>query len=276
MGAEDGKAEMNDYLQMGVKPLIESFPEVGQVLERHGVACVRCTAGTCKLEEVLQMHALSPQDGAAMMRQIAEIVDPTGTMVSAGHTPQPQAPTVAEPIHRAQLTYSPPVQRLVDEHTWIVRLLARVPDVVDEINASGAIDGGLLRELVDFIRGYADRFHHIKEEDILFDYTDRETAIVQVILQDHVQAREYVRAMVQATAEGDAGALCANLIRYRELLTEHIAKEDEILYPYIDRALTTHQVGELWQRFTRAESGLEADVPLKYERFVINLENRFV
>ena len=139
----------------------------------------------------------------------------------------------------------------------------------------GVIDGDLMRDMVDFIRGYADRYHHMKEEDILFDYTDRETPIVQVILQDHERAREYVQEIVRATEAEDGRALCANLIGYRELLAEHITKEDEALYPYIDRALTTHQVGEMWQRFERAESGLEADVPQRYERFITNLEKRF-
>jgi hemerythrin-like domain-containing protein len=267
---------MDDYMQTGVKPLIEAYPEVGQVLERYGIACVQCTAGTCKLEEVLQLHALPPQDGAELMRQIARIVDPTGTTLPAGEVPQPQAPTPAEPPRPVQLTYSPPVQRLVDEHVWILRLLARIPDVVDEINTADVIDGDLLRAMVDFIRGYADRYHHMKEEDILFDYTDRETPIVHVILQDHERARQYVRGIVQATEEYDGSALCANLIRYRELLSEHITKEDEILYPYIDCALTTHQVGEMWQRFEGAEGGLEADVPQKYERFITHLESRFI
>ncbi len=260
---------MNDYMQTGVKPLIEAFPEVGQVLERYGIACVQCTAGTCKLAEVLQLHALSPEDGTALMRQIAAIVDPTGA------APQPQAPAPAEPARPAQLAYSPAAQRLVDEHTWIMRLLARIPDVVAEIEATDVIDGDLLRQMVHFIRGYADRYHHMKEEDILFDYTDRETPIVQVILQDHECARGYVQEIVRAIEEGDVSTLCTNLVRYRELLSEHITKEDEILYPAIDRGLTTHQVGEMWQRFEGAESGLEADVPQKYERFIANLENRF-
>jgi hemerythrin-like domain-containing protein len=98
---------------------------------------------------------------------------------------------------------------------------------------------------------------------------------VQVILQDHMVARGYVGEVVRATEEGDASALCANLLRYRELLGEHIVKEDEILYPSIDRGLTTHQVGEMWQRFEEAESGLEDDVPQKYERFITDLESRF-
>jgi hemerythrin-like domain-containing protein len=115
----------------------------------------------------------------------------------------------------------------------------------------------------------------MKEEDILFDYTDREAEIVQVILQDHDRAREFVQTIVRATADGDRSALCANLISYRELLTEHITKEDEILYPYIDRGLTVSQVGEIFRRFEEIESGLADDIPQRYERFIVGLADRF-
>ena len=147
--------------------------------------------------------------------------------------------------------------------------------MVSEIRATTGIDADLLLAAVDFIRGYADRFHHMKEEDILFDYTDREAEIVQVILQDHDQARGFVRSIVQAVEENDAGALCANLVCYRELLTQHITKEDEILFPYIDRGLTTSQVGEMFRRFQEAEGKEADDVPQRYERFIVDIESRF-
>jgi hemerythrin-like domain-containing protein len=130
-------------------------------------------------------------------------------------------------------------------------------------------------ETVDFIRGYADRFHHMKEEDILFDYTDRQAEIVQVILQDHERAREIVRAIVRAVQEDNCDDLCANLLSYRELLTEHITKEDEVLYPYIDRGLTTSQVGEIFRRFEEVESELADDIPQRYEQFITSLAARF-
>jgi hemerythrin-like domain-containing protein len=163
----------------------------------------------------------------------------------------------------------------VDEHRWIKRLLALIPDMVSEIRTSAEMDSDLLLATVDFIRGYADRFHHMKEEDILFDYTDREAEIVRIILQDHDRARGFVQAAVQAIEDGNRSALCANLISYRELLTEHITKEDEILYPYIDRELNTSQVGEIFRRFEEVESGMADDVPHRYEQFIINLTGRF-
>jgi hemerythrin-like domain-containing protein len=260
---------MDEYLETGIKPLIEASPEVGQILERYGIGCVQCTIGTCKLGEVVKLHALSPQNEAEMMSQVERAI------YSTGDVPRPYIQTVAELPRSPEIAYSPPVRRLVDEHGWIVRLLALIPDVVSEIRASGEIDIDLLLATVDFIRGYADRFHHMKEEDILFDYTDREAEIVQVILEDHDRARGYVRAIVRATEDGDRSALCANLASYRDLLTEHITKEDEILYPYIDRGLTVSQVGEIFRRFEEVESGLADDIPQRYEQFIISLTGRF-
>ncbi|MFX1355015.1 MAG: hypothetical protein ACFFGP_13740 [Promethearchaeota archaeon] len=67
---------MDEYLKMGIKPLIEAFPQVGKILERYGIACVSCTVGTCKLEEVVKFHALPPQDEAEMMSQIERVIFP--------------------------------------------------------------------------------------------------------------------------------------------------------------------------------------------------------
>ncbi|MCP4540527.1 MAG: hypothetical protein GY832_25605 [Chloroflexi bacterium] len=260
---------MDKYIKMHIKPLIETFPEVGQILDRYEIGCVPCTIGTCKLEDVVKIHALSPQDEAEMMFQIEKAIYPERDI------PRPQVRQSTEPPHPQKISYSPPVRRLVDEHTWIKRLLALIPNVVSKIQVAGEIDADLLLATVDFIRGYADRFHHLKEEDILFDYTDRDATIVQVIFQDHDQARGFVRAIVQAVEDNDCDTLCANLLNYRELLTEHITKEDEILYPYIDRELTTSQVGEMFQRFEQAESELADDVPHKYEQFIVELADRF-
>lgn len=259
---------MDKYMKMGVKPLIEAFPEVGEILERYGIGCVPCTIGTCELRDVVTFHALSPQDEAEMMFQIEKAIYPERDV------PRPQVRTATEPPRPSEISYSPPVRRLVDEHKWIERLLAVIPDMVSERRASGAMDTDLVLATVDFIRGYADRFHHMKEEDILFDYTDREAEIVRVILEDHDRARGFVRAIVRAIEEGDSNALCANLIGYQALLIEHISKEDEILYPYIDRGLTTSQVGEIFRRFEEVERGLDDDIPQRYERFIIGLERR--
>lgn len=260
---------MDQHMKTGVKQVIESFPKVGEVLERYGIACVPCTVGTCKLEDVLDIHSLPPEDEAAMMAEVEQAIYPDRQVKPAAVRPRTKAPEPRE------VSYSPPVRRLVEEHTWIKRLLAVIPSLVEHMRASGEMDAELLRGALDFIRGYADRFHHMKEEDVLFDYADKEAEVIRVIYEDHDRARGHVKAAAEAIESGDVAAVCDNLLAYRALLTEHINKEDDVLYPYIDRGLSTHQVGEIFRRFEEAEGQAGEDVPAKYIRFITALEGQF-
>jgi len=69
---------MKNYTKLGVKSLIEVYPEVGEILERYGVGCVSCLIGTCELAEVVKIHALSSQNEAEMMSRIREVIGVVG------------------------------------------------------------------------------------------------------------------------------------------------------------------------------------------------------
>jgi hemerythrin-like domain-containing protein len=62
---------------------------------------------------------------------------------------------------------------------------------------------------------------------------------------------------------------------YRELLTEHIRKEDEILYPWMDRELSVKQVGELFSKFNEADDRMDRKGIERCEKFVLEVEKRF-
>jgi hemerythrin-like domain-containing protein len=260
---------MQRYMKQGIKEIIDTFPSVGEVLARYDIACVPCTVGTCKLEDVLKIHSLPPEDEAVMMAEVERAIYPDRDVKVVPLQPRAEAPPARE------ITHSPPVRKLVEEHTWIKRLLAVVPALVEDMQESGQMDAELMRGALDFIRGYADRYHHMKEEDVLFEYTDKEEEVIRVIYEDHDRGRAFVAAAAEAIESADVATLCENLLSYRELLTEHIDKEDDVLYPYIDRGLSTHQVGEIFGRFQQAEDEVGDDVPAKYERFIIELEARF-
>ena len=49
------------------------------------------------------------------------------------------------------------------------------------------------------------------------------------MVADHTRARSLVRGMLVAHEEKDQKTIAENLTAYRDLLTEHIRKEDEIL-----------------------------------------------
>jgi hemerythrin-like domain-containing protein len=174
-----------------------------------------------------------------------------------------------------EINYSPAVKNLVDEHVLIKRLLALVPAITDFVENSETVDKDLVLSCVDFIRGYADKFHHMKEEDIFFKYVDEQSEIIKIMYEDHDTGRNHVKNVVEGAENGNKAQIKEHLNGYRDLLTQHIKKEDEILYPWIERQMSDNQIGELFQRCSAADASVGEELPKKYEKFIIELEEKF-
>ncbi len=65
-----------------------------------------------------------------------------------------------------------------------------------------------------------------------------------------------------------------HLEAYRNLLVEHIKKEDEVLYPWIDRNLNISKVGELFAQFAAIDREF-GDIPRSQAAFIQELEKVF-
>ncbi len=107
----------------------------------------------------------------------------------------------------------------------------------------------------------------------------REGGPVGVMLVEHDQGRGFVRAMEAALEryrEGEklAGATLAVHARaYVELLRDHIAKEDSVLFPLTDRLLTETDVKELSRKFEQVETEVVPEgAERKYRALVGRLE----
>lgn len=61
-----------------------------------------------------------------------------------------------------------PTDILEEEHRAIKRMLKVAEAVSGQLESDGKIPLEDLERIVDFIRGFADRCHHGKEEDLLF------------------------------------------------------------------------------------------------------------
>ena len=259
---------MERFLQSPIKDLIGRFPALGMILEDYAIGCVPCSVGTCLLRDIVEIHNLSPGDEEELMGRIAAVVAP-GQAVAIPRSGRDRA------AGASKVSYSPPMKMLVEEHRRILRFVALIPALTAGLDVESGEGRERILDAVDFIRSYADRFHHAKEEDLLFACFDEGLEILQVMLEDHRRGRVCVQGVLDALGRRDAGEVSRNLSEYGEILTEHIRKEDEILYPWMDRNLTTRQVGELFARFGAVdETFLEAGQ--RYEAFVAGLEARYL
>lgn len=259
---------MDTYLKAPIKETIDRFPAVGAILEEFGIGCVPCSIGTCRLDDVVEIHNLPAGEEEAMMARIAAVIAP-GRAVRL-----PEAAGRPRPAQPRRIPYSPPIKRLVDEHARIKRFIALIPAIAGRLDLESEEGREWILRAVDFIRTYADRHHHAKEEDVLFARFRPELEILQSMLEDHRRGRAHVKAILDGLERRDAARVAAGLHGYAAILTEHIKKEDEILYPWMDRNLSTRQVGEIYAKFEELDEQFAA-AQENYESFVADLEKTF-
>jgi len=174
-------------------------------------------------------------------------------------------------------------QALVEEHRLILRMLALLEQNAPLTAVGRYSNYQFYRDAVDFIRNYADRFHHAKEEVILFEALitngmPRENSPVAAMLLEHDQGRAYVKAMEEAALAAEGGdatrtsALAENTLAYLTMLREHIDKEDTILYPLAERVIPENLRDGILAGYKAAEDRTPAEFEQKYREIVEHYE----
>lgn len=151
---------------------------------------------------------------------------------------------------------------LKDDHETIKRVLDALQKLMKNSHAP-SLDAWA--KAIDFIRNFADKCHHLKEEKILFPALEEHGMPVDggpigMMLFEHEEGRAYVRNMAEALelANEDANAalprLFENAAAYSRLLRQHIEKENEILFQMADAALTPEEQKDLLRAFEEQEA----------------------
>ena len=156
-------------------------------------------------------------------------------------------------------------QVMVEEHRLILRMIALVEQNTARVERGEFRDWRFFLDAVDFIREYADRFHHAKEEDVLFtalvkNGMPEKQSPIEAMLMEHDAGRAHVRGMEAAARralEGDESeipALLEHARGYAQLLRGHIDKEDTILYPLSERVLPQEVRPAMLEAYRAAEA----------------------
>jgi hemerythrin-like domain-containing protein len=156
-----------------------------------------------------------------------------------------------------------PIGPLMHEHRLIERMIKLMKLKLDEAIQTNSLDSDFIDSAVDFIRTYADRCHHGKEEGILFrdlaqkQLSDVHARIMNELLSEHTHARNIVRQLVDAKERyqrGDAKAVDEAAACMKELVEfypVHILKEDkQFFFPILDYFTQDEQdkmLQEFWE-----------------------------
>jgi hemerythrin-like domain-containing protein len=168
------------------------------------------------------------------------------------------------------------------EHRLIERMLAVIAREAKRITEGGRVDPLFIDVAVDFIRTYADRTHHGKEEDILFKALARKTlskddaSAMAVLVDEHRQARERVKTLVNAkerSQQGDAGAvkeIIATLNWLSDFYPQHIRREDKAFFPRTEGYFSQEELCAMLLAFRDFDSKM---IHEKYELLVRSFQS---
>jgi hemerythrin-like domain-containing protein len=113
---------------------------------------------------------------------------------------------------------------------------------IDRLEKENTVDSEFIDVAVGFIRTYADRCHHGKEEEILFrdlrekELNNEDKRIMEELIQEHVWGRQTTGNLVEAKERylsGNEEALLT-IVDLMQQLVEfypmHIEKEDKVFF----------------------------------------------
>ena len=145
---------------------------------------------------------------------------------------------------------------LRNEHEAILFTLRVMEAVNGRIRAGEPVPREDLAGIVDFLKIFADKCHHGKEEGFFFPALEQagipsREGPIAALLEEHRLGRDLLRRMSDALADRPAFAGAAS--DYVELLRRHIEAENTVLFPLADRRLPEEAQRELLARFETFE-----------------------
>ena len=176
-----------------------------------------------------------------------------------------------------------PVEVLEAEHRVIQKMVAGMSVLAERIEGGDPVDVSLLESIVAFLRTFADRLHHGKEESFLFAALIRRGVPSQGcpiggLTMEHQKGRVMVAELADAIRGCAAGeppareALVKSLRALVAFYPNHIWKEDYLLFPLASKFLTPQDQQELMDNFETVERELGIDVHEGFDKVAAELE----
>lgn len=180
-----------------------------------------------------------------------------------------------------------PMEILENEHRYILKVVGVMTVLAERLDRKEAIDPEAVKQLLGFMRTYADKEHHGKEEDLLFTALEKRGVPANgcplgALRHEHRQGRELISKLqdgVSSYTKGDAeaGLRLRDVFRaIAALYPNHIWKEDYLLFPMANKVLDADERRQLRQAFEKIEGAISLETRLRLEQLAEDLSAKFV
>ena len=176
-----------------------------------------------------------------------------------------------------------PLSALESEHRRIESMLDIFEGWSAGLRKGMSVDPDAVDEGLDFIRTFADRWHHGREEDLLFPAIElaepgTKDSVLRVMRHEHDEGRALIALAAtanQGVRDGEEKAatkLAGALNGFAMLLRQHIYKEDNVLFRMADQWLDDEEMSELATAFAAKEEALGVELPDRYQMVLMRLK----
>lgn len=182
---------------------------------------------------------------------------------------------------------SRPTHQLRHEHRVIEKVLRALDGLCWRLENGEAPSVEALRETLEFLRHYADRLHHAKEEQHLFPLLEQsgiedENGALGFLRREHATERELLSELEVALDEYQAGDHHASTRfvtaarQFSEHLLRHIQQEDAVLFRLAEAMLDEPDKDELTWSLTHPQGPVGVQEATHYEQIAEKLEKAWV
>jgi hemerythrin-like domain-containing protein len=164
-----------------------------------------------------------------------------------------------------------PTDVLEDEHRYILKVIGAMSVLAESLEKGEQVEPETFKNMVEFMRVFADKCHHGKEETLLFPLLEKRGVSpngcpIGVLIHDHQTGRTLVTGLAEAAEGYQKGdptareALLKNLYGITELYPGHIWKEDYLAFPMSNKVLTAEDQQSLSEEFEKVDENIGRDV----------------
>lgn len=170
-------------------------------------------------------------------------------------------------------------QDLMREHKAILIALDVIEKMSQRVRNDKEIDLKDIEEIIDFLKIFADKCHHGKEEDFLFPALEeigvqKQNGPIGIALEQHKRGRELISRMMESIESKKINKLAFVYAAsdYVNLLRVHIEKEDTLLFPTGDAKFSVDTQKRLLKDFEHLEkdvigAGKHEELHILLEKF---------
>jgi hemerythrin-like domain-containing protein len=175
-----------------------------------------------------------------------------------------------------------PLETLKNEHGLIRQFVDNLSMAADRIENGKRPSEAFFEKAIEFVRSFADGFHHFKEEHVLFVQLAQKQrgeidAQLDALRYQHERGRELVTGMAGAL-EGyvahdpsKTADLLENMSAYASLLRHHIHTEDHVFYPLAKNTLSEEEMAGLADEFERQREKHGGDAFERNHKIVVDM-----